>query len=99
MATGRVTVSVEDILRLARGTSTPSKRANKNRSGRQMRKTANGQKTLQRAGGSMNLTDLMLDTTAYRELCHTVPAKTGYVDGRPFRSPSGHRSSGAQRGA
>jgi len=93
--------SMEDaVRRLMRDGTTPSKRANKNRSGRTGRKQWQTQQAQQRAGGLGYVRSYMEGPEGvFRNLCMTVPRQTGFdSDGVPFRSPNDQRSSGAQRG-
>jgi hypothetical protein len=78
----------------------PSKRANKNRSGRSGRKQFQSAQSVRRAGG-LGVVAAMLEGPEgiFRELCVVVPQNRGYVEGRIYRDPNlGQRSSGAQRG-
>jgi hypothetical protein len=95
-----VTENTYDALLRLMKDGTPGKRVNKNRSGRTGRKQYQAAQAISRAGGTADLIACALEGPegVFRDLCHTVPSTTGFVDGEPFRSPSGHRSSGAQRG-
>ena len=63
----------------------PSRRYNKNTSGRASRKQANGLRSQQAVGGMKNLTKAML-APADAKLCRIVPNSTGWkVDGSPQR--------------
>lgn len=64
----------------------PSRRANKNRSGRAGRKAYNGRKWVQAVGGTSDMARAMY-APADKELCKVVPGDTGYRNGKPFRSP------------
>jgi hypothetical protein len=80
-------------------TGTPSKRSNKNRSGRSGRKQYQGAQWKQRAGGMEVLASMMEGPEGvFRDLCNTVPMSTGFRDGVPFRTPDRGHNSGAQRG-
>lgn len=89
------------IRRLMKESEVPSRRSNRNRSGRQVRKQWQSQQAQQRAGGLGVMTAMLEGPEGvFRDLCNTVPSSTGFdPDGQPYRSPNeGRRSSGAQRG-
>jgi hypothetical protein len=67
--------------------STPSRRSNKNHSGRSLRKSANGAEWLARVGGRSSDTAAIY-APADAHLCVVVPATVGWnADGTPRREP------------
>ena len=64
--------------------SYPSRRQNKNKSGRQYNKSANGRRDILSVGGYSN-PYLAIFAPQGKELCHVVPMETGMRDGKPFR--------------
>jgi hypothetical protein len=65
--------------------SAPSRRSNKNHSGRTGRKAHNGRKALQKVGGSSNLIKAIY-APADKNLCVVVPMETGWLpNGQPNR--------------
>lgn len=71
---------------LAKPTS-PSRRSNKNKSGRAGRRAWNGQRNLSSVGGYSNAVQAIY-APADKELCVVVPMETGWLpDGRPNREP------------
>jgi hypothetical protein len=65
----------------------PSKRSNKNRSGRRGLKAYRGSKWVSAVGGMKDTVRAIYAPADY-EMCRVVPFDTGMRDGEPFRSPN-----------
>jgi hypothetical protein len=72
---------------LARTGNAPSRRTNKQRSGRTLRKQANSQATLARVGGFRNPVRAIY-APANTNMCHVVDSNVGWLpNGQPRREP------------
>lgn len=72
---------------LAKSSDTPSRRSNKNKSGRALNKAHNSRKALLKVGGYSNNIQAIYAPPG-EALCITVPHSVGWLpDGKPRREP------------